>query len=90
MYRKGQRFVPEAHVDQDPAKVPEVLQAWIQALGSLDQAHQIQQALLHLLSTCPGCTPQSPQVAYARSSHTRPTLCVPLLFLFARCVGVNF
>lgn len=56
MYHKGQQFVPEAHARQDPASVPHVLLAWIQALSALDQAQRIQQAVLHLLNSRPGHT----------------------------------
>ncbi|KAL0019238.1 hypothetical protein WJX79_004955 [Trebouxia sp. C0005] len=54
VYRQGQQFVPEAHARQDPASVPDVLLAWVQALSALDQAHRIQQAVLHLLNSRPG------------------------------------
>ncbi len=60
MYRKGQQFVPEAHTRQDPASVPDVLLAWIQALSGLDQAQRIQQAVLHLLNSRPGHTRAKP------------------------------
>ncbi len=56
VYHKGQQFVPETHARQEPTGVPDVLLAWIQALGALDQAQRIQQAVLHLLNTRAGHT----------------------------------
>lgn len=56
VYHKGQQFVPEAHARQDPASVPDVLLAWVQALSGLDQAQRIHQAVLHLLNSRPGHT----------------------------------
>ena len=50
VYRQGQRFVPDAFARQEPAAVPEVLKAWLEALKGLDQAHHIQRALLQLVN----------------------------------------
>lgn len=56
--------MPEAHARQDPASVPEVLLAWVEALGALDQSQRVQQAILHLLNTRPGHSQaESAQVA---------------------------
>lgn len=52
--------MPKAYVNQDPASLPGVLLAWVQALAALDQAQRIQQAVLHLLSTRPGHTQAKP------------------------------
>jgi len=60
--------VPEAHARQDPASVPDVLLAWIQALSALDQAQRIQQAVLHLLNSRPGQTQAKPAQVSALAS----------------------
>jgi len=60
--------VPEAHARQDPASVPDVLLAWIQALSGLDQAQRIQQAVLHLLNSRPGYTQAKPAQVPALAS----------------------
>ena len=71
VYHKGQQFVPEAHARQDPASVPDVVLAWVQALSGLDQAQRIQQAVLHLLNSRPGQTQaKSAQVSLALASTT--------------------
>lgn len=51
MFHEGHKFVPEAFARQDPAAVPEVLKAWLQALQGLHQAHRIQHALVDTIST---------------------------------------
>ena len=57
--------MPEQHAQQDPARVPDVLQAWVTALSGLDQAQRIQQAVLHLLNTRPGHS-------QAKAEHVSP------------------
>jgi len=68
VYHKGQQFVPEAHARQDPASVPDVVLAWVQALSGLDQAQRIQQAVLHLLNSRPGHTQAKPVQVSALAS----------------------
>ncbi len=75
VYHKGQQFVPEAHARQDPASVPDVLLAWIQALSGLDQAQRIQQAVLHLLNSRPGHTQARPVQVPALASMTHISKC---------------
>ena len=60
VFHQGHAFVPDAFAAENPADVPAVLGAWVQALGALQQAQDIQGALVQLLQSRVGCGQQQP------------------------------
>ena len=60
VFHRGHAFVPDAFAAEDPADIPAVLGAWVQALGALQQAQDIQGALVQLLQSRVGHGQQHP------------------------------
>ena len=65
VFHRGQAFVPGAYAAENPADIPAVLGAWVQALGALQQAQDIQGALVQLLQSRVGCGQQQPAAVSA-------------------------
>lgn len=65
VFHQGHAFVPDAFAAESPADIPAVLGAWVQALRALQQAQDIQGALVQLLQSRVGCGQQQPAAVSA-------------------------